>query len=324
MNTYRPFFPAVLLSGLFSCLITLFPGRAAALPVIDTLPADSLLLRQPAFFPGLAPAMVGEGQVEGLFFNSLSTQKLDFTQNNVTERSRSTTLLHYLQLTYGLTANRRLNAGIDISYLHARSDSDEGSSPFAVLGGDSQTGTAYHTFAAAGLHLRGIPVATLPELMVQTTLLFPVAGQDLPRLSLDVARTQWLVQGTFYQQFRPWLYGFVSLTGSVKFKNAVHRQTTYAVPVNLYLIGEVVRKKLFVYPSLSYAANYEKQFKGSLKQRNYQLLGGLGAQYYPSSRLQVNLEWQGLLSQDLNLTAVEAVPGSYATLNLSLRYVMGR
>lgn len=287
-------------------------GLSLSLPMDSTRPA-------PIFF-GFSPAMIAPRQAEFILFNGMATQRVDFTRDSVTTRSRGTTAQHLLQLTFGLTRNRRVNAGVDLQYLHTRGDSDPGSSPFRVFGNDTLTGKSYHTLSAVGLRVRALPFSKLPEFTVQSAVYFPTPATDIPRVELDVARIQWLVQLAFYQQLRPWLYGFAGLTGSVKFANDTQKQTTYALPVNLTLMAEVIRRRVFLYPSFNYSANFE----GSpLKRRGSQLTYGFGAQYYPSPNFTLNLEVQLPIKIELNSLTSESVPGTYRFFNLGIRYLTG-
>lgn len=287
-------------------------GLTLSLPVDTTQPA-------PIFF-GFSPAMIGQRQWEFILFNVMATQKVDFTRDSMTTRFRNTSAQHLLQVTYGITRNRRLNAGVDLQYLHTRSDSDPGSSPFKVFGNDTTSGKSYHTLSAVGLRLRALPFRKVPEFTIQSAIYFPTAGSGIPKVELDVARIQWFLQLAFYQQFRPWLYGFAGLTGSVKFANDTQKQTTYALPVNLTLMAEVIRRRVYLYPSLNYSANFE----GSpLKRRGSQFTYGLGAQYYPSPHFTLNLEFQFPIKIELNSLTSESVPGSYTLFNLGFRYLTG-
>jgi hypothetical protein len=259
-------------------------------------------------------------------FNSFSTQKIETEIPGpfpMADQSRVTRLDHILQLTYGLTRSRRFNAGLDVYYSHSRIDGDENSSPWRVFGSDALTGYSYHLLSGIGFRVRAMPIRTLPELSLQSTVIFPTAGNPENKQATGRDRIQWLAQANFYQQFRPWLYVFLTLDASIQFENEDRRQTTYSLPLGLYAVAEVVRGKVYVYPGIQYLPNYEKTFKGPLKRISYQLLYGLGAQYYPSPKLALILQLQRPIDLDIGSLRSEVVRGSYSIVTLGGRLVVG-
>jgi hypothetical protein len=294
----------------------------------DTIPLriDSLIVNQPVF-SGLSPTIIDHRQAEVLLFNLFETQRLEVIRpkDNSKDRIRSTVLAHALQITYGATKNRRINIGLDIQYLHLRTDNDENSSPWKVLGGDSETGRSFHTFSRLGPRIRVMPMTTLPELTLQSALLFPLANDATLESIPDISRIQWLTQVSFYQQFRPWFYLFGGVSGSIEFpRENINELTTYSLPVNLYAVGEVLRRKLFFFGSLNYIADYEKPRNSGFKRRDYRFTFGVGAQYYLSPRFLLNLEYQLPFDNEIASSQVEPISGSLYALNLGLRYVTGK
>lgn len=275
----------------------------------------------PALFPGLAPQMIGQDQWEVLVFNPLTTFKLD----NQVDSSvfRGTQLTHILQVNYGLLRNRRLNVGVELQYGHARSDSEETSSPFRVLGSQRETGRSFRSFSAAGLRLRAMPFGTLPELTLQSALLFPLGKDSLHRAALGRQRIEWQLQGGFYQRLQPWLTAFLDINYAVRFKSDENRQTDHIPGFNLLLSAELVRQRLFLYPGLGYSALLRSRFMAAAGRVDINWLYTLGAQYSCSGRLLLALQWSRLFDQITARQVQKIRPRSFNSVSLSLRWLLG-
>lgn len=299
---------------LFACFARPALAQEAPAAVPDTLSLPSL-------FPGLAPQMIGQDQWEFLLFNPLTTFKLD----NQVDSSvfRGTQFTHILQVNYGLLRSRRLNVGVELQYGHARSDSEENSSPFRVLGNQRETGRSFHSFSAMGLRLRAMPIGTLPELTVQSALLFPVGKDSLHRAALGRQRIEWQLQASFYQRLRPWLTAFLDLNYSARFSNSENRQTDHIPGFNLFLTGEVIRNRLYVYPGIGYSVLLRSRFMAAPGRVDINWLYTLGVQYCFSGRLALALQWSRLFDQITARQVQKIQPRSFNSVSLSARWLLG-
>lgn len=287
--------------------LLLFAGLCSA---TDTIPPISIA--------GAPAIVIQHKDLEINFFNVFSTQKIDTEFDTTTYRSRFSNLTHILQLNYGLSKNNRWNAGLELYYSHARSG--EGSESIWKLFGDNGAGgDNQRALSGLGFRLRGHPWRRLPELTLQSSVVFPLnPGLQM----LDFSRTQWQVGANYYHRFNYWLHGFMQIDVMARFSNKWRAQTTYLLPVNLYLVGQVVEGRLYAFPSLSYNGNFEKRYKGSLRQLSYQLLAGLGAQYRFSDAVQATLQYQFPFANDLGSLNSESVSGSYQVLSLGVRFLV--
>ncbi len=311
-----PKLSAVILITTLVCWI----GKPAAAQESPNPATDTLSL--PALFPGLAPQMIGQNQWEFLLFNPLSTFKLDNRIDSAV--FRGTQLSHILQVNYGVLKSRRFNAGLELQYGHARTDEEENSSPFRVLGNQSETGRSFHSFSALGVRLRAMPLGTLPELTVQTALLFPIGKDSLHRAALGRQRIEWQLQAGFYQRIQPWLTVFLDLNYAVRFENRENRQTDHIPGFNLFLTAELIRDRLYVYPGIGYSVLLRSRFMAAPARVDINWLYTLGTQYCFSDRLILALQWSRLFDQITAREIQKIQPRSFNAVSLSARWLIGR
>lgn len=305
----------VLLSCLtISCNFFLWIPASSAAIFRDTIP--------PVQIGGVPAIVVAHKNLEFNLYNSLSTQQLD-TEVGVDsfDRSRASRFTQVLQINYGVSKTNRWNIGAELYYSQVRSDANEGSSPLKVLGNDQATGLSQRALSAAGIRLKGYPLRKLPELTLQSSLLFPTANADDLRLALDFDRIQWQLGANYYHLLTRWLHAFLQVDGIVRFANTKRDQTTYLLPINIYLVASVLEDRLYAFPSFSYGGSFEKTYKGPLKQINHQTLMGLGLHYRFSEQFSLTANYQFPLGYDSGSLTSELVKGSYWILSLGGRYV---
>lgn len=284
-------------------------------------------------FSGLSPLLVPSGQVELLFFNTLSTQTNRAFSGGT---SRGTALQHILQVTYGVSKNGRFNIGTDIQYLHYRLDGNSNNSSLKVFkstasdtvvtdaNDDNLLALSFHTLSRVGLRFRATPFYSLPELTLQGGVLFPLAYQA-PAIerALDLARTQVWLQGNFYHLFGEGLYGFANAGAYFKLPNDKQRQTAVVPVANLVIAKTLLDDFLIVFAQTAFNGNFNKEYKAGLKNTSYQLLYGLGVQVQPSNRFSISAELQKpILNNYKSLTS--EYDGGLANFSLNFRYITGK
>jgi hypothetical protein len=137
------------------------------------------------------------GQIEIKFFNNLYTQTAYFDEgSNKTElNERSTYYTGIINFLYGLSPS--FNIGFDLYIKSVLNDSESGS-PLKVFKFSSDANLR-SAATQIGPKLKATPIASIRNLSIQTTFLFPLAsdldGSDNPESPfLDVDGNQWWTQ----------------------------------------------------------------------------------------------------------------------------------
>ncbi len=294
----------------------LFMLSLAALPLVaQTAADDSIGL---AIAPGLTP-VIANGQTEIGFFNTFITYR-----TNDTSGYRAAQLTNFLQLQRGISRNNRLSAGVDLVFSNLRFGPGTEVAPFGVFGGDPPFGFATHTLSAVGLRARYVPFVEHYEFTLQSSLYFPVSTQQ-NRITLGEDRTRFSIQGNYATLFAPGWYVVGQISPQVRISNEDRKQTTWELPVNVYLIRRVLTtatgQRLYVFGSGGYFSTFEKRFKGGLRQVNWLFNAGAGAQWVFNAQWSVSLGWQGLPAFD-ETNGIKK--GSYSALTVGARYVSKR
>ncbi len=292
----------------FLIIAALFPCLLHAQTVTD----DSLGL---AIAPGLTP-VVADGQTEIGFFNTFVNYRTPDTANY-----RAAQLTHFLQLQRGISRRNRLSAGADLVYSNLRFGPASEVAPFGAYGPEPLTGVGTHTLSAVGLRLRYVPFVEHYEFTVQGSAYFPVAAQQ-HRVTLGEDRTRLSVQGNYATLFAPGWYVVGQLSPQVRLANDDRKQTTWELPLNAYLIRRLLTtaagQRLYVFGSAGYLSTFEKRFKAGLRQVNWFLTAGAGAQWVFNPQWSLSLGWQGLPAYD---DSIGIEKGTYSAFTVGARYV---
>mgnify|MGYP002401583487 CR=1 FL=1 len=297
---------------------------------LDTLPPFPV-------FSGLSPLLVPSEGLEMLWFNALSTQKNEqLPEVEPGEISRSTTLQHILQLTYGVSESGRFNLGLDLHYLHFRLDADPDNSPLKVLKSTASDtvvtdpdnedilAISFHTLSRVGLRFRWVPSPYLPELTLQGGVLFPASFQaPSTKRVLDLARTELWVQGNFYHTLGEGLYGFANAGAAIKLPDELQRQTTLTPLASLIVAKEIPGDLLIVFAQTAFNARFNDQYKAGLLNTGYQWLAGVGAQLQFSDHFSLSAEFQKPIVNDYKSLSLGYVSGSLTNFSINLRYIAG-
>ena len=288
---------------------------ALCLPVVanaQSEPNDSLGL---AIAPGLTP-VVANNQTEIGFFNTFVNYRTADTS-----QYRAAQLTQILQLQRGMSRQNRFSAGVDLVFSNLRFGPASEVAPFAALGSTPALGIGLHTLSAVGLRARYVPFIEHYEFTLQSTLIFPVSTQQ-NRITLREDRTRFSVQGNYATLFAPGWYVVAQVSPQVRLSNDDRKQTTWELPLNAYLIRRVLTtasgQRLYVFASAGYFSSFEKRYKAGLRQVNWQVNAGVGAQWVFNPQWSLSLGWQGLPAYD-DTTGIKK--GSYSAVSLGVRYV---
>ena len=288
------------------------------LPVLlsaQTSPDDSLAL---AIAPGLTP-VIADNQTEIGFFNSFVTYRTADTSGY-----RAAQLTHLLQLQRGMSRRNRLSAGVDFLFSHLRFGPASEVAPLGVLGAAPMQGIGTHTLSAVGMRVRYVPFVEHYEFTLQGSAYFPVASQQ-NRALLGEDRTRLSVQGNYATLFAPGWYFVGQVSPQVRLSNDDRQQTTWELPLNIYLIRRLLTtasgQRLYAFGNAGYFSTFEKRFKGGLRQVDWLFNVGAGAQWVFNPQWSVSLGWQGLPALE---ESIGIRKGSYAAFSVGARYVGGR
>ncbi len=146
--------------------------------------------------------LLRRGQFEIKQFNNLYTQTASFNDQRqaIDQNRRSTFFTGITNVLFGI--NTRLNVGFDVYFRSVRNDAT-GSSPFALFefasGNDARS-----AISQVGPKIKVNPFASIPNLSVQSAVLFPLAddldGNEDPNSPfLDFDDMQWFTQ-LFYDK----------------------------------------------------------------------------------------------------------------------------
>ncbi len=295
----------------FCFIIALFPLLANA----QTVPNDSLGL---AIAPGLTP-VIADNQTEIGFFNSFVTYRpADTLGNRVAQGTQ------LIQLQRGMSRRNRFSAGVDFLFSNLRFGPDTEVGPLGVFGKDPVQGVGAHTLSAVGMRVRYVPFIEHYEFTLQGSAYFPVATQQ-NRALLGEDRTRLSVQGNYATLFAPGWYVVGQIGPQVRISNDDRKQTTWELPVNAYLIRRLLTtasgQRLYVFGNAGYISTFEKRFKAGLRQVDWLVNVGAGAQWVFNPQWSVSVGWQGLPAFS---DAINIKKGSYSAFSVGARYVGGR
>lgn len=281
---------------------------------------DSLSERLP-LPAGLTP-VVPLGQVEIVLFNSLATYQSKLPSTSPYPKGRGNTEESVLQAQFGLTRNHRFSAGFDAWWSNYRFGSSTETAAFAAFGSAPDGGIAAHAISQIGLKARVAPFARLPQLIVQARVLFPtVSTKNIERTLLNHDRTNAQLQCSYLQWIAPRLYGYAQVEWGAAFKNDIRKQTTWNLPIQLYLLYRLLRNReqsVAVFAGAGQTTFFEKQFKGGLRQVSYGRFWLAGGQWQLGPHFGVALAYQGALSFDADTPIIRS---TFHGLNLNLWYV---
>ena len=288
------------------CFLLLFSVIVSA----QNIQSDSLGL---AIAPGLTP-VIANGQTEIGFFNACSSYRTDDTSGY-----RAAQLVSILQLQRGISKQNRFSVGLDLQFSNLRFGPGSEVGPFEALGSMPETGVGVHSLSAVGLRARYVPFIRHYEFTLQSALYFPTSSKE-KRLVLGEDRIRFSIQGNYATLFAPGWYFVGQLNPQVRFSNDTRKQTTWELPVNVYVVKRVLStfsgQRLYLFVNAGYYSSFEKRYKAGLRQVDWLLNAGAGAQWVFGPQWSLSLGWQGLPAFDETLGIKK---GSYGAILMGAR-----
>ena len=253
------------------------------------------------------------------YFNLYSQNTVNVDGNRVPLAERQSFLTSFLQMSYGIDKARRWNVGIDLWFQAARYDDDRESSALRVL---SREGASYQRAELSYLapRLRWVPVATLPTLSLQSTVLLPIVpNPENPRF-LTHDRTSWWAQ-LFYDYSRAKYQLFFSGELLYRFRSGNEqvsddeRRGFLRLPFGVtasYFLG----RKGTVFVLVQHSQVHQRLPEGSMttfaRVRHF-TQAGLGAKWQLHPQLGVEFLWTKFVQARND--------GLGSTLNFGIRYI---
>lgn len=307
----------------FVIIMSLLPGRSnaqdeSALPTLDSLPR--------LFLAGLSPVILDKDGVEVNNFNPLTSFWLAVQETppelagaQITNRYRYTLFESYWRVSYGFSHSKRWDLGAEFRFSRRRLDDDATTSPMKVFSSDDTTSITYQGLSMVGARIRFMPFRKVPELTLQSALTFPVAKEEVQQgLTLD--RTQFELGATYYKNLARRTYYFLQTNWLARFSNSKNERTTHQFSASAFLVESLFQHRVYLYPGITYAGNFQKYSDGSFNQVSYQILGGLGVQYQPVRFFSASLYGQIPFTLESGSVTTEWVRESYSSWTLGLLF----
>lgn len=281
------------------------------------------------FYTGISPVILPQGGIEVNFLNSmasfwLATKEYNPVSNStrIANRYRFTRFQQLLRVNYGFSSSGRWDLGAELQYTHSRLDDEARSSPFRVLGGNTESGDTDRGLSMAGLRLRFMPFGDLPELTVQGMAHFPINRNIEKSAKLGAQRTQIGLLATFYQQLNTRTFYFLQGDWRTQLASNELDKTTHTPSLSGFLVIDTWEQQWYLFPGLTYSPTLQKVASGSLVRVNQQLLGSLGGLFQPTDAFGIMLNWQVPFILESGSQSTEWVRESFSAVTLGVRVVL--
>ncbi|HHM20859.1 MAG TPA: hypothetical protein ENJ20_02445 [Bacteroidetes bacterium] len=282
------------------------------------------------FFLGtISPVVLEKDATEISVVNSLSSFWIAFHEiipgfkaTRIADRSRFSRFDQLLRISHGFSKGSRWDIGADFRVVHTRLDEEAKSSPFRVLGNNSETGVSYRSLASVGLRTRIMLFKDVPELTFQMAFHYPMAKTPELRRRIGTERVQMGIMATYLQNLNPDTYYFLQGEWNVFIANEEHNQTTHLSALNGYLVFGLWQKQFFIYPGLTWVNAYQSYLNSSFKRINQQLYGGLGGQWQAGRAVGVSVFLQRPFIFVSGSQFSEWVRESYSSVTVGVRVLL--
>jgi hypothetical protein len=281
------------------------------------------------FYTGISPVILPKDGIEVNFLNSLTSFWLATNEyfavtnsTRIANRYRFTRFQQLLRVNYGFSSSGRWDLGAEFQYTHSRIDDEARSSPFRVLGGDTESGETDRGMSMAGLRLRVMPFDGLPELTVQGMAHFYINRSEEKRAKLGAQRSQVGLLATFYQQLSPRTFYFLQGDWRTQLASSELDITTHTPSLSGFLVIDAWEQTSYIFPGLTYSPTLQKVGSGSFVRVNQQLLGSIGGLIQPSDAFGIMLNWQIPFILESGSQRTEWVRESFSSVTLGLRMVL--
>lgn len=120
-----------------------------------------------------AGSLLGKGKADFTLFNTMYTENKQLWMGNRFSGYRSTFMTHLLQVTYGITKNKRVNIGFDLSFRSSGNSSDSTFAGIAPAFSYKNTATSRVGITSAGIRLKVQPFKQVADFSIQSTFSIP-------------------------------------------------------------------------------------------------------------------------------------------------------
>ncbi len=283
------------------------------------------------FISGLATNILQKDHFDIVNFSSFNS--FWWAVHRSTEPSPIVDRLRYSQFNttldayYGFSYSQRWDAGIRLRYARSRLDNVASSSPFKVFQSfnseeeNVNVDKTYGGVAGVGIRLRLMPVASLPELSINTGFTFSTVQDDEAALNLGADRNVFDLNITYYSEINADNYYYFILNGSSFLPGENNDNTLFTSGASFFLVRMLSAQRWVVYPGLSYNMSYKSPefLDQALIRVNEQLLGIVGIQYQPSINFSISTSVGIPIWLNNSALQISQVRNSYSLVNLGIR-----
>lgn len=298
-------------------ILMMIPCASATAQEIDQ---DALLRRRDSLEhllmvnPGASAILVKKGELELYSFNSLltSSQFNDKQGNNSNLPGKYLLFNSLFQVNYGVSANRRFNVGLDVSYRAYRYSPDKSDPIFSVFEGGP---TTVRSLAYVGPRVRWQPFSRISNFTYQSHVWFPIAKESRQD-DLGTSRINWGHTFFYYKYFsrKVGLFGQASFTFAFPTSaSGDNAKTEYYMPLSLSLVF-VPSPKNILFGTVTYSwTNYDLSKITEGADSDFAQYG-IGYQRVISKYFFANISYYG--------TLMARNYGVWNGFNLGVRYVL--
>ena len=282
------------------------------------------------FYTGISPVILPKEGLEINVLNNLTSFWLAVNEYNpasnsvrVANRYRFSRMQHLLRVTYGFSDSGRWDLGVEGQFTHSRIDDAARSSPFKVLGSDTEGGSSFHGLSLLGVRLRVMPFEDIPGLTTQLTAHFPINKDEATRAQLGAQRTQIGLTATYYNNFNSRTFYFLQGDWRTHLSNEELKKTTHIPSLSGFLVFDAWEQMFYVFPGMTYAPTLQQlRSGGSLRRVNQQLLGSIGGLYQPAESFGLMLNFQVPFILESGSSNTEWVRESFSAVTLGVRVLL--
>lgn len=120
-----------------------------------------------------AGSLLGKGKADFTLFNTMYTENHQIWKGQEISGYRSTFMTHLLQVTYGITKNKRFNIGLDLSFRSSGQSSDSTFSGIAPAFAYQNAPDSRVGITSAGIRVKVQPFKEVADFSIQSTFSIP-------------------------------------------------------------------------------------------------------------------------------------------------------
>lgn len=247
---------------------------------------DSFRVTHP-FVPAVSSVILKYKQTELNFFTSLISANRYITDAGslIDIAVKQIYLYNTYQITYGLSANRRFNIGLDLNTMAGRIDNDRNSSIFKIFN-SSISGNNKYAFAITSIapRIRWKPFKNNYKFTIQSSVSLPTSVSNEKQSVLGSNQIYFLSQFLYNYPLNNRLFMFSQVSLQYGFQRTKMSAIFYT-PVSIYL-SYYIPKKIILFTLLNYVPVFINQDKWAYSR--YALQPGVGLQYQVSKQILIN------------------------------------